>query len=190
MEQPAKLSSSKIGVLVRVQVFPQKIRRCSKVGQCDGLKIQRLWFDSTCFHIIVLIGEECFEEKEKESQRNSKSVMYYQLIGSLVQLVRTLPCHGRSHGFEFHTDRKFKFQGSFAQWQLQLTVTQPTSVFVGSSPSAPTKTMQIQHSDQCSWLPTRGREFESHYLLQLLSLSIMVVHLFLVQRMVVRTHQG
>ena len=28
------------------------------------------------------------------------------MVGPLVQLVRTLPCHGRGHGFEFHTDRR------------------------------------------------------------------------------------
>ena len=43
-----------------------------RLGVCAGLKILRTWFDSTRLHIMVAI----------------------------VQLVRTLDCGSRSHGFD------------------------------------------------------------------------------------------
>ena len=63
----------------------------------------------------------------------------FPINGVLVQLVRMLPCHGRGHGFEFHTHRKI-FESAIILGYGVMVVTRPFGGFrIGSIPISPTK---------------------------------------------------
>ena len=66
---------------------------------CPAKKLElhhAVWFKSTVFGRALWYGRVVLRRA---------STLY---IGALVQLVRTLPCHGRGHGFESRTHRKLK----------------------------------------------------------------------------------
>ena len=73
--------------------------------------------------IIIYVAERCDAEKNDGSlaqlgehlpykQRVIGSSPIVSTIGLVVQLVRTLPCHGRGRGFESHPDRQCGFSSS------------------------------------------------------------------------------